>query len=784
MTRSLIYFVVLVTLMLVSLPRTLRASDCVCKQGKAGENGKHKKMDELYITNNNLEEHYILDMIQRFAGRKFESSFKFSHSPMDDHEVDAWNAGIKQSKEKCGPESCLVECTGFVLEESGGRASRLAMYEFLDGILTRGQPLAVLSKNFSWMPVSSQISHVVATRASPVSFPSLAPSKKSDSKDEISDPTSARSLTIEAGGGSGFGFQMYCDDEMILTAGVGGGGGFNLNSVDEIVPAGFETTNCNALDNSSSNYGGGGGGGIQFKTSFVCKINEDGTNKEDAKTIPICDAWSLVSTQDDSSDNTTTWLDIGGGGGCQSLNPENDDGSGSGDSQGNDWRSKYGKIDGGDETAEFWITGAYEESKQQTDNCDAQVEKSVTCQFTNDASTDRYQSYEYMQFLTKFSSRLRHSCKVIEVFGGGGGGGGTADCCAPYMVGYGFAFAMSSRNTITSVDTSSSSIAEKALEPLPGISRRVFPPSSEADKNTVTVRASGKSIVSTESDIPESRICASDLFSDQVFNFIANSRVCAGGYSNWSCVCSTLRDRQTDCIQQQQAQQFANASNEVNTGERQSSKLFSAMESLWLLQFVCSPSYSSAGKTENAQESAPSLAVQTENYRKYSNMFENMKSPILEDEQAQRHCDDSCCVRIGDFGFRSYPQLKQGLETAVKPYSVSKWLLTLTWICFIVFLGLQILVNTVVLKEPPFSLLGRNENSASQHLLLTEDSIQQRVYHALSSVEATVELTNVRLCEDSTMENERIPVDGNGEDVIWQVISNNGCGDITLFGFD
>ena len=71
---------------------------------------------------------------------------------------------------------------------------------------------------------------------------------------------------VEAGGGLGMGFQLYCDGSLLLTSGLGGGGGFD----GRVGSSGAE---------SDSTLGGGGGFGLQFLLNH-------------------------------------TWHDVGGGGGC------------------------------------------------------------------------------------------------------------------------------------------------------------------------------------------------------------------------------------------------------------------------------------------------------------------------------------------------------------------------------------------------------------------------------------------------------------------------------------
>jgi hypothetical protein len=86
------------------------------------------------------------------------------------------------------------------------------------------------------------------------------------------------------GGGSGVGFQFYCNDQMLITGGAGGGGGIS-----------YFSNNCQnkSCSISTTSFGGGGGGGIQFRRILL---------SEDLRKIKT----------------GSTFLSVGGGGGCGS----------------------------------------------------------------------------------------------------------------------------------------------------------------------------------------------------------------------------------------------------------------------------------------------------------------------------------------------------------------------------------------------------------------------------------------------------------------------------------
>jgi hypothetical protein len=78
---------------------------------------------------------------------------------------------------------------------------------------------------------------------------------------------------VRGGGGSGAGFQVYCGEAMLVTAGAGGGGGLEVWLRDDAEAAGADAAaadadaprNASLADRSSGGGGGGGGGGVQVR---------------------------------------------------------------------------------------------------------------------------------------------------------------------------------------------------------------------------------------------------------------------------------------------------------------------------------------------------------------------------------------------------------------------------------------------------------------------------------------------------------------------------------------
>ena len=167
-----------------------------------------------------------------------------------------------------------VDCSSLVVAEATVYRKGLAWY--LRGLPKQSARVLNQTHAFGWRPVSEFVQDM---------------SRSSDALDNA---------TLDMGGGSGAGFQIYCaanigngsggdsdsgDDKlvaetMLATAGGGGGGGFQGR------PREFLT------------FGGGGGGGLQFR--------------------------SFRNTRNLTS-RLTEWASLGGGGGCGTIGNADDD---------------------------------------------------------------------------------------------------------------------------------------------------------------------------------------------------------------------------------------------------------------------------------------------------------------------------------------------------------------------------------------------------------------------------------------------------------------------------
>ena len=204
------------------------------------------------------------------------------------------------------------------------------------------------TRAFGWLPVSRFAQTATARRANAESIAeTIDPISVGD--DDTSLSTSAYSysysyldsanvpsqshLDVQAGGGSGMGFQMFCRlvnddaalvnssgvlyrDVIMLTAGGGGGGGVAISKKDP----------------STSTYGGGGGGGVQLRY-FVGALTQAEELPSDATPEALQSWCANIPNQPsqntgDSSDSQfvcrasggravfSAWYSFGGGGGC------------------------------------------------------------------------------------------------------------------------------------------------------------------------------------------------------------------------------------------------------------------------------------------------------------------------------------------------------------------------------------------------------------------------------------------------------------------------------------
>lgn len=290
------------------------------------------------------------NLLGGIMNRSFEVNYLFKHNALSSNEQHTLNAG------KTEP---LVDCRGVY-----SRACRYFVHRQID----------LRFKHYDNFFETIFQYAIVFTNMSAFSTYSLLSAQINDLFYQQSLIDSYDTATrLEMGGGSGFGFQLYCNNQSVLTAGGGGGGG--LEGV----------YNKDKLHKFNHNYGGGSGGGMQIDIRQVCAhISSHNINSR------ICKLWYT----DKKRFNNDGLISIGGGGGCGTIDEDSYDSSSAGMLCGM-------KID---PDFELFL-------------------------LRNKLSED-----DVRVFIKSMWHHLS-SCEDIRVQGGGGGGGGTAECCQPYMIG-------------------------------------------------------------------------------------------------------------------------------------------------------------------------------------------------------------------------------------------------------------------------------------------------------------------------------------------------------------
>lgn len=297
---------------------------------------------------------------------------------------------------------------------------------------------------------------------------------------------------VEAGGGSGFGFQMYCDDRMVLTAGGGGGGG-----LEGLFALEAELSNDPTWQDVGSNhsYGAGAGAGLQFDLAFAC-TDETGLIDESCM-VNFPGQFVNISAFNSSDANSNVFVSLGGGGGCGIGQVDN--------------RNIIDISNNNSSGSRKWL------------QCGSQLDSGV------------FGVGKFMPQLLSLLKRRVRTCESIRVEGGGGGGGGTAECCAPTSAGFGFNFSFaylpydSSENQAVSNVTSSPDIY----------------------RDFITGDASGSQNVS-ESEMAFSELEQNPDSYRQMYDplgaVIHQSSGMCGGFSNWSCICVQTQSAIGTCI--------------------------------------------------------------------------------------------------------------------------------------------------------------------------------------------------------------------------------------------
>lgn len=173
-------------------------------------------------------------------------------------------------KEEGCMEECLRDCSHYVMEQA--EVGRKNYLPFLHSLL--GQPLERQMEKQEKEKKKEPMKGVVDLQST-LSFGS-AQGLQLLHQLSVSVDEAQGGVALQAGGGSGWGFQLYCDGDIAMTSGAGGGGGFYLNT-----------------SSTTFNFGGGGGGGLQ-----------------------------LIKSSSFNSSTSQPSQSVGGGGGCGSCDEE------------------------------------------------------------------------------------------------------------------------------------------------------------------------------------------------------------------------------------------------------------------------------------------------------------------------------------------------------------------------------------------------------------------------------------------------------------------------------
>jgi hypothetical protein len=131
------------------------------------------------------------------------NTYSFHHSHFDRGESAALDHALNESLLQCEHLSCISDVSPSV--EQLAVVGLKPLVQYFSSLLTQpGSEIDLLPTfHFGWMPVYNEILR--------------------DCDNDVDDKPGHRSEVMEFGGGSGAGFQVYCDDVLVLTAGGGGG---------------------------------------------------------------------------------------------------------------------------------------------------------------------------------------------------------------------------------------------------------------------------------------------------------------------------------------------------------------------------------------------------------------------------------------------------------------------------------------------------------------------------------------------------------------------------------
>ena len=153
------------------------------------------------------------------------ASVDFYHDLPSEGELAASQSISNDTRRQCG-DSCLLDLHEFVLQEASiGLKKNIPNFGYM---LSGRLPLKSM-RNYGFAPVYNTIAKF---KLSQLFNESIGHQVRGGDGDQYDGKPEELEYRIEAGGGSGMGFQLLCDGNMVLTAGSGGGGRPDRNVYD------------------------------------------------------------------------------------------------------------------------------------------------------------------------------------------------------------------------------------------------------------------------------------------------------------------------------------------------------------------------------------------------------------------------------------------------------------------------------------------------------------------------------------------------------------------------
>lgn len=179
----------------------------------------------------------LADLLTQALQRPLHLSFSFNSSEHSEAEL------IPDDRFDQCQADCLRDCSPFVLQQAG-MASK-PFVPFLQHLL--GGRL--------------HVNETIAFGAAPLL--------------QVMMQLNSTTTALQAGGGSGWGFQLYCDSALLLTAGAGGGGGFSTNAFNRSFAGGGGGGAQVMVNGSWWSAGGGGGCSTHDDEQMACGFQQD-----------------------------------------------------------------------------------------------------------------------------------------------------------------------------------------------------------------------------------------------------------------------------------------------------------------------------------------------------------------------------------------------------------------------------------------------------------------------------------------------------------------------------